>query len=126
MTDTADLHSARVGIWFDDTPACSPLRARRREDGPSPARTSLLGHGPRRQDDAQILALIEGLPLSGPSGAASYRVGILNEEGKVYREVWLHCAYEALVFTARMHALGFRQESASAADHGYDSAFSRA
>lgn len=122
-TDGADLRAARAGSWLEDTSPPSAIRARRVECEPSRARTSLVAHRPKRQDDAQILALMEGLPPCGPAGPISYRVGILDEEGRVYREVWLHCMYEALVFTARMHAHGFRQVRARGRDGEYDSAF---
>jgi len=66
---------------------------------------------------------VEGLGTGDRASPGAFRAGVLDEAGKVYRVVRLYCTYEALVFTARMHALGFRQVRAPAAQDEYDVAF---
>ncbi|MBK0392177.1 hypothetical protein [Ramlibacter algicola] len=123
--DNAHPVPARPRAWFGDT--ASPAdRAGLLDFGPLPARTSLVKPRPEPRDDAQVLALLEGLAPRVPSSPAPYRVGVLDDQGEVYREVWLHGMYEALVFTARMNALGFRQEACAPGPDGeYDGAFSK-
>jgi hypothetical protein len=86
-------------------------------------RTWLVGQGAGRSDDERLLALIEGLGTGDGASPGAFRAGILDGYGKVYRVVRLDCTYEALVFTARMHAFGFRQARAHAAQEDYDVAF---
>lgn len=70
-------------------------------------RTRLLEHRARRRDDDRLVALIRGLPAFGGSGCEAFKMGLLNEDGLLYREVLLRGEYEALLFTARMNAAGF-------------------
>lgn len=77
----------------------------------------------RAHDDARLLALIEGLGTGDSASPGAFRAGILDKDGKVYRVVQLYSTYEALVFTARMHALGVRQVRAPAAQDDCDVAF---
>lgn len=86
-------------------------------------RTWLVGQGAGRSDDARLLALIEGLGTGDRASPEAFRAGVLDGDGKVYRAVRLDGTYEALVFTARMHALGFRQARPHAALDQYDVAF---
>lgn len=77
-------------------------------------RTWLVGQRAGRSDDARLLALLEGLGTGDRASPEAFHAGILDEDGEVYRVVRLSCTYEALVFTARMHALGFRQARGNA------------
>ncbi|MEJ8839338.1 hypothetical protein [Ramlibacter sp. AN1133] len=56
--------------------------------------------------DGAVRSVIVGLPRA-ESGHTFCSVGIANEQGHVYREVWLFSALELLEFTARMNAAGF-------------------
>lgn len=86
-------------------------------------RSWLVRQGAGRSDDARLLALIEGLGTGDSASPGAFRAGILDKDGKVYRVVQLYSTYEALVFTARMHALGVRQVRAPAAQDDCDVAF---
>jgi hypothetical protein len=56
-----------------------------------------------------------------------FSAGLLNEAGKLYREVRLYGEYEALQFTARMNACGFVRVPAEASPDGpaYESVFAK-
>lgn len=109
-------------IWFDRSPASGGGHTQRTPCETSSPRTWLVGQGAGRSDDARLLAVMEELGAAARAAPGAFQAGILDDDGKVYRVVRLYCTYEALVFTARMHALGFRQVRAPAA-HDYDVAF---
>lgn len=66
-----------------------------------------------RDDDEEILRLIGSLPSSPASDPVLLlRSGILNTEGKVYREVMHGSEMDLLQFTVRMLRLGFQRGGA--------------
>ncbi len=122
-TDTERTGAERHAIWFDHHPAPGRGHTHRPPCGTPSLRTWLVGQGAGRNDDARLLALIEGLGTGDRASPEAFQAGILDQDGKVYRVVRLYCTYEALVFTARMHALGFRQVRATAPQDVCDVAF---
>ena len=120
-TDNERPGAGQHAIWFERCPASGSGDS---APGGTPLpRTWLVGQGAGRSDDARLLALIEGLGTGDRAVPGAFRAGILDRYGRVYRVVRLDCTYEALVFTARMHALGFRQVRAPAAQDHCDVAF---
>lgn len=111
------------GVWFDNAKDRAPRAGRK--TGTSPSRTSLVPGTAGSPADPQVLRLVKGLPPAGPLALPAYAVGVLNEAGQVYREVWLWDVGEALVFTARMNAAGFGQVRAADPASPYDSLFTR-
>jgi hypothetical protein len=123
VTDNERQGAERNAIWFERYPASGGRHTQRTPYGTASPRTWLVGQGVGRSDDAQLLAMMEGLGTADRASPGALQAGILDDDGKVYRLVRLYCTYEALVFTARMHALGFRQVRAPAAQDDYDVAF---
>lgn len=123
QTDNQRPGVERPAIWFEQHPSSGGGHPHRPPCGTPLLRTWRVGHGAGRSDDARLVALIVGLGTGDRASPGAFRVGILDGEGKVYRVVRLYCTYEALVFTARMHALGFRQVPAHAAQDDYDVTF---
>jgi hypothetical protein len=70
-------------------------------------RTLLLEHRAKRRDDDRLLAVIWELPAVDSGGCEIFRMGLVNEDGELYREVLLSGEYEAVLFTARMNANAF-------------------
>jgi hypothetical protein len=122
-TDNERPGAEQHAIWFEHYPASGGAHTHRPPCGTPLPRTWLVGQGAGRSDDARLLALIEGLGTGDRASPEAFRAGILDEDGKVYRVVRLYCTYEALVFTARMHALAFRQIRAPAPQDDCDVVF---
>lgn len=85
--------------------------------------TRLIESAPPRRDDEEILSLIQELPACDARGPV-FTAALLNEVGRVYREVELHGEYEVLQFTARMNSSGFVRLRDGELD-GYTGVFTR-
>lgn len=59
--------------------------------------------------EADVLSIIDGLSSEDDQVRREFRVGVLNQEGYVYRDVRVSSELELLHFSARMNALGFSQ-----------------
>lgn len=121
--DNEQPGAERAALWFDHHQASGERHSQRPPCETPWLRTWRVGHGAGRSDDARLIALIAGLGAGDRASPGAFRVGILDGDGEVYRVVRLYCTYEALVFTARMHALGFRQVRAHAAQDDYNVTF---
>jgi hypothetical protein len=121
--DSERAGAGRHAIWFEQDPASGAGHTRRPPCGTPSPRSWLVGQGAGHSEDGRLLALIEGLGTGDSASTGAFRAGILDKDGSVYRVVRLYCTYEAMVFTARMHALGFRQVRAIAAQDDCDVAF---
>lgn len=110
-----------TGVWFENDP---PAGVR-----PVPpecaSRTRLVAESTPRADDGQVMQLLDQLPRARAPASPAYAVGVLNEAGEIYREVWLWGIGEALVFTARMNASGFAQIHPPGGSAPYDGVFAR-
>lgn len=89
-------------------------------------RTRLLDPSSKRRDDHEVVSLIMELPRSAAARGHVFTAGLLDEAGRLYREVCLYGEYEDLQFAARMNACGFvRVYPAAAQTQAYSSFFAK-
>jgi hypothetical protein len=89
-------------------------------------RTQIITLPASRLDNEVLRALVKAaIPTDAPP-PRSFRLGICNEDGAVYRVVELYSLAERTKFTSLMEALAFREETGlgGARRNGYDATFS--
>lgn len=87
--------------------------------------TNLMAEAAIPRNDAQILAVLNGLPQMDVPAKRTYRAGILNHQFAVYRTVHIQDELQYLHLCARMNVLGFSHVPGARTTHGrwYDVIF---
>lgn len=75
-------------------------------------RTLLLPHRTHPADDAAVLEIVAGMPWQAAVRCA-HVAGVRNDDGEIYRELFLCSEFELLLLTARMNAAGFTVDFAT-------------
>ena len=74
-------------------------------------RTRLTGGGRPHKEDERVLATIAKLPSANGTQGLPQRAAVANEEGQIYRHIVVPTAFQLLILTARLNAIGFAVSS---------------
>ena len=75
-------------------------------------RSRLLNRRTPSAFDQEVERIVAGLPPPSHARRKIWLVGIMNEQGMVYRQVALCTEFEFLDFSAKMNSAGFEQNPA--------------